>query len=346
MSLAVSFFATTLLADEPTYVWGKDQRGMQAGARVLSATGKLQSGDPIVVEFVLKNTSDEEQTLVVQQYDDTYPTLGANNRIELNILGSSQRKWQHNLKPDEVLRKRQYRVSLSTEGFPPGNYHITAGSAFWLTADNNSGTGVPHGRHISITIGDPDSVRLSKPPTNDDLVKAIHWGDPVAGLIVGARLPGGKAVWKYGEDIQADLFLFNASEQPITVTYELPAHASDWNLHLSHESNEYVRLDSIWFTGVSPHVTRQVTVAPDQQIPITGIEAEVSVGGNIENKMIAGPTIRLLGEPVEFQPGDPKRLIGGKGTYTYHAAITMHRADILDAAMVLSAGDVVFSVHP
>lgn len=346
MMLVVAMSATSLLADDATYIWGRDQRGMQAGARLLSVSGKLQPGDPIVVEFVLKNTSEEPQTLVVQQYDDTYPTLGADHRIELNILGSSQRKWQHKLAPGEILRKRQYRVTVSTEGFPPGDYHVTAGSAFWLSSGQNRGTGVSHGRPIPVTIGDPEAARLAQPPQDEDPAKAIHWGGPVAELIVGARFPQGKTAWKNGEDVQADLFLFNASAKPIHVRYEMPASPAEWNLHLTHESKQYVRLDYTWFTGASPHITRQVTVDPGEPLQITGIDAEVSVGGTLQKQRIGSPAVRLLKEKVDYQPGEPKRLIGGQGNYEFKAAITMHRPDIPDVSMVLSAGALPFQVQP
>jgi len=332
---------------ERTYIWGKSQRGLQAGARLVSATGKLQPGDPVVVEFVLKNTSDEKKTLVVQQYDNTYPVLGENNRIELNILGNSQRRWQHELESGEILKKRQYRVTFSTEGLPPGNYNATASSAFWLKIKPNRGTGVSHGRPIPFTIGDPESTELTSPELNEDPERRVFWGGPVAGLIVGARFPEGKSVWWNGDDLEAQMFLYNATGRVIEVEYEMPAVPTDWNLHLRSHGGQSVRLDSTWFSGARPRITRDVAIEPGQQLPITGIEAEVSVGGSdAAVRLIAGPRIQLRKERTEFDHGDPKRLIAGKGAYAFHAAITMRRKDIPDLAMVLSAGAIPFEANP
>ena len=107
-------------------MWSKKNRnGLVAGAKLLSATGKLEPGDPVVVQFVLKNDSDKEQTFVLRA-SDSLPTLGANNRLELNVVGSSQNTFQHTLKPGEILEKRQYRVTVDTTGMPPGKipHHI------------------------------------------------------------------------------------------------------------------------------------------------------------------------------------------------------------------------------
>lgn len=338
--------ATLHAASAADYIWGPDKRGLQAGARLISATGTLQVGDPVVVEFVLKNTSGEKKTVVIQQYDNTYPTMGGDNRIELNILGSSQRRWQHELEPDQVLKKRQYRVSFSTEGLPPANYQVTGSIAFWISFQPNRGTGVPHSRPIPVTIGDPDSFQLSQPPQLDGKQK-IYWGGQVAGLIAGMRFPEGKDSFKNDDCVEAQMFLYNATTEDIELRYQIPAVASDWNLHLTHESNQYVRLDSTWFSGAVPKITRRVTIKSGAHEPITGINGLVSSGGSEPvERMIDGPAIQLLAETVEFQHGDPKRLISGKGKYIFHAAITIEREEIPDLSMVLSAGGIPFEVNP
>ncbi|NND97918.1 MAG: hypothetical protein HKN47_11380 [Pirellulaceae bacterium] len=344
LSLASVLIVTVTSAAEPVYMWGKDHRGLQVGARLLSATGKLQVGDPIVLEFVLKNSSDQEQTIVVKQFERTIPTLGANQRIELNVLGSSQRKWQHTLAPDEVLRQRQYRVVISSEGLPAGDYQITARTAFWLSVGPNRGTGVPFNRHIPITIGQPDSVQLSPLPVAEDVRDQIYWGDAVAGVMLGARFPNRKTQYRNGEEAQADLYFFNATTEPIEVVYEIPSSPSAWNLHLQSDDDQFVRLDSGVFGGASPHITRRLTLQPNRPTQITGVETEISVGGETKLQKIAGPSIRFLSDKEAAQPGDAKRLINGSGDYTLHAAITFRRNDVVDLTLVASAAGVPFTL--
>ncbi len=72
-----------------------------AGAKLLSSTDKLPPAAPVTVQFVVKNTSKKEQTVVLQKIE-THPVLEKNNRLNLNVLESSQGKQQHKLAPGEV----------------------------------------------------------------------------------------------------------------------------------------------------------------------------------------------------------------------------------------------------
>ena len=178
-------------------LWSKKSRnGLRAGAKLLSATGRLEPGDPVVVQFVLKNDSDKEQTFVLRA-SDSLPTLGANNRLELNVVGSSQNTFQHTLKPGEILEKRQYRVTVDTTGMPLGKYHITSGSAFWQTQVDkpNSATGIPFRREVPFTLGDPKLVKQKQPPVDENPETKIYWGKPSGNLILGMRLPKGRQTW-------------------------------------------------------------------------------------------------------------------------------------------------------
>ena len=70
-------------------LWGRERDGLQAGAYLLNSTGWLQSGDPIVVQFVLRNISDSETTVIIQSFHDTHPILGENNRMNQTQLRAS-----------------------------------------------------------------------------------------------------------------------------------------------------------------------------------------------------------------------------------------------------------------
>ena len=193
----------------PKFLWSKKARnGLLAGAKLLSATGKLKLGDPVVVQFALKNDSDKEQTFILQAID-SHPTLGTDNRLELNVLGDSQSTFQHTLKPGEILEKQQYRVSVDTNGMPPGNYQITSGSAFWQAKQDspNAATGIPFRRKIPFTLGDSDSVKLTQPPADEDPETKIYWGKPTGNLIMGMQLPDGQLKWPDDQtDIEGQLF--------------------------------------------------------------------------------------------------------------------------------------------
>ena len=336
-------------ADSQNIRWSKKNRnGLLAGAKLLSATGELKLGDPVVVQFVLRNDSDAEQTFVLQG-NDSHPTLGSNNRLELNVFGKSQSTFQHTLKPGEVLEKREYRVTVDTTGMSPGKYTITSGTAFWQAkADNpNSATGIPYrNKNLTFTLGDPDSVKQTQPLADENPETKIYWGDPTGNLILGMRLPAGRQTWPDDQtDIEGQLFLYNAGENEIELTCELPNNAADWNMHVtSRDNEEYVRLNSTWFTGIEPQRTRTIRLPSGEQVAVTGVRAEVTTDGKAADEMIKGPTLRILKEETEFKYGHPKRLINQQGRFSFHAALTIRLAGMLDSVMIASSAPVPFEI--
>ena len=357
-------------------MWSKKNRnGLVAGAKLLSATGKLEPGDPVVVQFLLKNDSDKEQTFVLQASDPD-PTLGADNRLGLRVWGSSQNTFQHTLKPGEILEERQYRVTVDTTGMPPGKYHITTDYAFWQTKKDkpNSATGIPFRREIPFTLGDPKLLKQKQPPVDENPETKIYWGKPSGNLILGMRLQKGREINpevqfdiqgqllllsetlpKDQIDIRGQLFLFNAGDDEIELTYELPANPADWNMHVtSRDNDKFVPLDSTWYSWIEPQRTRTITVPQWGQVAITGIRAEVTTDGKTVEEMtkgikrtavemIKGPTLRIMKEETKFKYGDPKRLINQQGRFNFEAALTIHQSG-LDATIVASSAPVPFEI--
>ena len=338
-------------------VWGRSHKrtGLTAGAKLLSATGKLQPGDPVVVQFLLRNDSAEEQTVVLQQLD-SHPVLGADNRVSLNVTANYPNRHQHILKPGAVLENRIYRVSVDTTGWPQGIYQLTARSAFWMSKkDNpNGATGIPHGKPISFTLGDPEEGQPASPPENADPKQKVHWGKPAAGISVGMRLPEGRELWPDDKvTIQGQMFAFNSTGKEIEFTYEIPFVPTDWSMHLtSRDHDQFVRLDSTWNTGIQPQKQRTIILRPGEVTPLTGIRADVMYGilkeeGGWEKKteLIQGPAVNILATASKFKYGSPKRLIGQTGRFDFHAAITIRRKDIPDVTVVASSAPVPFEIE-
>lgn len=345
VTIAATVSAAAEDVDPEKFVWGINQNGLQAGGRILGKTEGLAPGDPVVVEFVLRNTSSEKKTLDIQQYDSNHPVFGSNGRIELNISGSSQKRVRHQIEPGEILAERAHRVSFDTTGLPVGQYRVTANSAFWIQAAPNQGTGIRFGKSIPFSIGIAAEKTLSQPKSEEDQSRKIYWGKPVSGLIAGARIVDAKSNWKDGEDMVAELFVHNSTDNEITVEYEIPPVASYWNLHLVTKDQQTVMLDSIWYTGRDSDFRRTISLKPGEQLPITGITTQVMKDNKPIEMKIESPMVRLLKEKTKFNYGDPKRLIAGRGEYFFNVAVTMHRTDIPDLTLVVSAGAVPFVVN-
>ena len=113
-----------------------------------------------------------------------------------------------------------------------------------------------------------------------------------------------------------------------------------------------VRLDWVSYSGVRLCATRSLKLAPEQQEPLTGIVAEVRMLGlaligsqpKSERKRIPGPTLQVLRDKTEFQPGDPRRLIATSGSFTWQAWITIRKPGTGDLRMVVGGKSVPFEI--
>lgn len=330
-------------------IWGRERDGLQAGAYLLSSTGWLQPGDPIVVQFVLRNVSDTETTVIIQSSHESHPVLGENNRIALNILGRSQEKTQYVLKPGEVINRRGHRVVVSTAGLAPGQYNVDANVAFWMSKANepNSASGLGHGRPISVPIG--DKATWPQPFVDEPLnpTERIRWGKPVGGLIIGMRLENGDKPLANDATLTGDLFAKNVSAASIEFEYEIP-DATDWNMSVQSAEGETVRLDSVWYSGFRVRRARKVTLAPQAITQLTGIPNDVAVEDldkeSIQNHKIESPAIRILAEKTEFKYGDLPRLITGHGKYRWATYVTVRQPAVTDLDMVIGVSDIPFDV--
>lgn len=345
-----------------SFRWSKERDGLIHGGKIISSDGKLQPGNPMVVQFVIRNVSKEAKTVTLQSYNGTYLTLGENNRIELNPTEDSAFRQQHTIQAGKVLDEANFRANVKTDGLPPGKYRVTSNVAFWTFDPNtNRSNGVPFrpDTPITLTIGDPEEISFTQPPQDDDPRTKIYWGGQTASIVVGMRLPAGRSEWTNSMRIESQLFAYNASDKPITIDCEIPATLSEWNMHLKSPDAKYgaVRLDYVWYTGRSPRTIRTMTLKPGEVQPITGVDAEVvtedvritsdatDTRSTTSTQKIAGPTLQILKVATEFRPGDPRRLItttGGK--FTFLAAISIRRQDIPNLDIVASAGGAPFVV--
>ena len=338
--------------ETPSIVWDKEREGWQVGARLLNETTHLRLGVPAIVQFMLRNVSDRERTVVLREYDKTSPVVGAGNRINLNLTAGGVRH-SHTIAAGETLQQPQYRVTVSTQGLPAGVYQVTSQPAFWQTKEGqpNFASGIGRAVPLRFTIGDPQQVRFTLPPDDENPVTRIHWGEPVMGLIVGMRLPQGQISWPTDSWIEAEMFIRNVSDQPIELKYEIPG-VTDWNMNVFRSGGAYVRLDWVEYSGLRSHVTRSLKLAPGDQEPLTGIIAEVHIDGlaiigrepKTETKEIPGPSLQLLEEKTEFRPGDPRRLIATQGSFEWSAWITVRQASAPDVTTVVGSSPVPFEI--
>ncbi len=323
-------------AREDLFTWGKVRQGWQVGVRLLGSRRSLDVGDPVVFQFALRNPTDEQQTVVIKQFDGIYPTLGADNRINLNITGSSQQKHQHTVEPGEVLEARQYRVVLSTEGLPPGDYHVSRTTPFWVPHKEqaNRSSGLSIRVPIGFTIGDPSKTKLSKLPSADNKEDQIYWGKPVAGLVVGMRISGGDFNQSLGSAIAGEMFVRNLSTREIEFEYEMPGH-SDWNTNMETHDGKHVNLNMVFYSGFRPRVTTRLKLRPFEQKQIFGVKGK---------QMPEGPMVHIVQDKKDLKGHAARSLVTSGGEYRWFAHLTIRQFAVTDLDMVIGSSGVPFLV--
>ena len=181
---------------------------------------------------------------------------------------------------------------------------------------------------MRFTLGDPASVKYTRPPTEKDPAKRIYWGEQVSGLVVGMRLPQGRARWPNDAQLRPEMFVRNVSDRTIELEYEVPP-PGEWSSQVKTSDGKDVRLDYTWFSGYRPRVTRELTLKPGEQARVAEKD---------------GPAIQVQQEKTPVEYGNPKRLITDGGQYTWTAYLTVRQKDIPDLTMVVGSGDVPFEV--
>ncbi len=322
-------------------VWDKPRGGWQAGAKLISTTDKVQPGDPVVVQLLLKNVKDESRTIVLQECHNRHPTLGADGRItmnidaddaqvelgadvsiSMNISGNDSNRRRHVIAADAVLAEPRYRVVLNTEGMLPGEYWVDPHPAFWKLDENDPGraTGIGGKTPVRFTLGDPGSVKFTQPPTEEDTAKRIYWGKPVSGLIVGMRLPRRPKQWRAGSQVGGEMLVRNVSDRAIRLEYEAPPSGGTLVHQISDGKLVSLALESRHITPlrVRPDFTRTLTLQPGEQALVAKNASATGVG-------------------VRRNESDETR-------FTWTAYLTARQKDIPDLTMVIGSGAVPFEI--
>lgn len=268
-------------------LWAEETtHGFRSGAVVLSSLDTLHSGDTITVQFLLKNESNMTSTIrirTMEKYGGMF-SVSADNQIDGDVSPDSKsRKLEsaYRLAPGEVLEEREYRVTYPTKGLPPGEYALELGYAFWLSKIGGRNSFDSHRLNKSLNF-QIQGVKGSAVPPNK---AGIHWGQCRGGICLGAKLVeidqqgreetslGGQ--FAKGQKLQAKLYAFNTSDEPLKVRFILFKPAlqplGEAAKLIDYRLTEKPRLGG-QFLG-SPYQSLKVALEPHELLPLTGKES-------------------------------------------------------------------------
>ncbi|MCA9058058.1 MAG: M48 family metalloprotease, partial [Planctomycetaceae bacterium] len=331
--------------------WG-DRNGLLSGARVLAPGGQLRQGEPLVVEYRLANVSSEEHTLsCLLNKGMQFPSLGPGNRISDFGLDWNREPVELRLAPGEVFVDTEHRVTIDTTGLEPGNYSVALGSAFRYSdpTEPNVTHEIPHRGSIPFALTGTTEVSLH-PLQNAE----VHWGPPVAGLQLGAKWSNDEGNVHSGSVLEAEMFVTNITDQPISCTLLFPHPQDGWLFNVEDSSGHTHLLDRpIPYDTFSPQRYAHLQLAPHEVVEITADELQVSYSPKSDDTTFASTTRgpRLwIGEASSSedapQPGEvwhSLKSTGGDFTATFQ--VTLRRTDIPTFRLNLHSGDVPFTVQ-
>jgi hypothetical protein len=343
-------------ADESKIIWSTQGRNdWLVGVRVIGTDGLFKVGQVVTLQYCLRNTTKERREIVLNKYYDPgrwYTSLSASNDIRIDFFSDTSKSETFELGPGQVLEDEQFRLTVNTTGFSPGVYRIGVSSAFWTPSktEKNRHEGLPMRGRAEVQVGDPKVARkpLRTGPTTKNPKNRIYWGNPIAGISLGARFREGRNELRDRDVAEADLFLFNTTDKPIEATCLLPHPYDGWLLNVETAEGGHVMLDRVFTSLISMQSYLHVLLEPGQVAQLTN--APQYVGGSewdiehSERSTQEGAKFDVLKTDKKLTYSKRGRLNQGPGKFLARYSVTMQRNDMPGVRLSASAAAVPFEV--
>ncbi len=311
-------------------MWGYNE-GMLSGARLILPEGGLKAGEPLVVEYRLANVSTETKTIQSSLGSGRLlASLSSGNRFGGHALDQQEPPVTSTLKPGDIFVDTEHRVSIDTTGLQPGEYQVALYCGFICTSKAGKYR-IHHRGSIPVTLYGNQTFTMRELPKSD-----IHWGTPVAGLQFGARWFKHPGTYANGDLVEADLFVANATDQPVEVSVQLPHPGAGWLFTVEDKNGSTIMLERSSFRdGISPQRSIHLKLAPGEVAPITGDGIRVSFSPDTEPSTTSLPKARfqIVSSEDKAMLDHSDHTIKGKlvsqgGDYTAIFEVTVRRPDI------------------
>ena len=172
-------------------VWGKVDKGLQCGIRMISTRKSYEVGDTLEAELLWRNVGDKKAHWTLPRQLDLWPIItGAGGQHHLIDSGARFRIYpiSTNYEPGEVRSLGTLKITLVPEGTPspksnrePGHITLAPGNYFFSGSGGVSREGdpCPHSGEVAFTV-----VGSAPQPQKAD---GIAWGKEVEGYRYGLR---------------------------------------------------------------------------------------------------------------------------------------------------------------
>lgn len=321
--------------------WGA-QDGLLSGARLLLSEGGVQPGQPVTVEYRLKNVSTEPKQLncyVRKNWD--YITLETNNFLRDMGINSSDETIEINIEPGKEYVLTSHTATIDTTGLLPGEYHVALGTAFYYPDAKVPGTKheIPHRGSMPFKVLGEANANVAQ-----SLDKSIHWGEAILGLRFGAKFTNTTTSFDVGDVVESDLWLANVSEKTIECSIRLPHPSDGWWLNIANDQSEPILLEREPLLDIPfPQEFYKLTLAPGEVKPLTGDRIE----GQPEKFAGRRAKFKIVSKIVDRGVTDfsiKEHLVTEGGNYSARYHVVLERPDVPGLRIELATSNVPFAV--
>lgn len=321
--------------------WG-EQDGLLSGARLILLDGGVQPGQPVTVEYRLKNVSTEPKKLncyVRKNWD--YITLESKNFLRDMGINSSDETIEINIEPGREYVLTSHTATIDTTGLLPGEYHVALGTAFYYPDAKNSGIKheIPHRGSITFKV-----LGEANPAVAQSLDKSIHWGESISGLRLGAKFYNVTNSFAVGDIVETDLWIANVSEKTIECSIRLPHPSDGWWVNVENDQGEAILLEREPLISIPfPQEFYKLTLAPGKVKLLTGDRIE----GQPDDFSRRRAKFKIVSKIVDRGVTDytiKEHLVTEGGDYSAKYHVILERPDVPGLRIELDTSDVLFTV--
>lgn len=316
--------------------------GLLSGARLIIPNDGVTSGQPVVVEYRLKNVSSESKKLTCFiRGNREHLVIDCNNCICDIGVGIPDTSIEITIDPGSEYVANSHLATIDTHGLSPGKYQVALGSAFFLSDETNPTTKreIPHRGSVSFTI-----VGKSDTTTALTLDNQIQWGRTVSGLRLGAKFRAPAMNFAVGDVAKADLWIANVTTQPIEFSVRLPHPMDGWLFNIKNHLGENIMLERPPLISIPfPQDFYHIKLAPG--------EAKVLTSERIEgqsNVFACSPAAFEIVSKSDSQTwGDNSiraHLVARGGAYSANINVLIDRPNVPGLHIELETGNCLFTV--
>ena len=284
----------------------------------------------LVIEFLLRNNSPEAREIDVSLFcsNKMSLSLSGGNKASVDIPHTESRE-KRSAAPNGVLQFKEGRAEISFASLESGEYTLRFGPYIFMRRGVGFiGSGVPFDLSLPVTF---DASYDGLP---------IHWGEPVAGLRLGAMFLGAQKdqvkSFKGNDKAVVQLFVQNVSQWVVDCRFNLPYPIDGWKLHIADSAGQQI-------TGVRGPVDTGLDIQPP---PFDSIlhpgKRIVSLSGEPQREHAQFAIVPE--KPATLRPGQPVDYVLPAGDYTVRCSASFRKAGSPDVTFVMESAPCPFHV--